>query len=539
MKTTMKVKFLIFLYLNFFYLLSYSQDSFMFRLELIDKGESGFSIDHPEEFLSPESIERRKKQNIPIDSIDLPIDRRYLDEISQVGVSIKAVSKWLKTVTIHCEDISVIDQLMSLSFIDTAYLVWRGDYQIPNLKYDFKKELVSSAPVQFNDINIYGQGYKQISMLNGHQLHEAGFKGEGMKIAVIDGGFFNSDIIDAFDQNRIIEARDFTHQNLDPFRNEQNHGTLVLSCMLSYKPGVMVGTAPFADYYLFTTEVQKEEYPVEEDYWVNAVEYADSIGIDVINTSLGYTVFDEDKMNHSQSELDGETVLISKAAKIAANKGLLLVIAAGNEGNKSWGKISFPADADKIITVGSVDEEKVISSFSSMGPTADGRVKPDFVAMGGRASVINEQGNVSVSFGTSFATPVLAGVVTCLWQSLPRYTNVEIIELLHKNSDRYLQPDTFYGYGIPNVYSIYTDLETDISTVTDFDLQLFLSSGYLYLNTDNISDCNLSVYNSLGRKVKNFINPTEAMDINDLHDGMYIVKIKYGEKFITRKFIKI
>ena len=302
------------------------------------------------------------------------------------------------------------------------------------------------------DTSYYGMAYEQIAIHRGHLLHEAGFRGKGMTIAVIDAAFTGVEANDFFDSSRILGFRDFTHQDLHPPFPNDEHGTRVLSCMLADKPGVMVGTAPEANYYLIRTEVSQEEYPVEEDYWVAGLEYADSLGVDVVTSSLGYTCFDEESMNHTHLQLDGKTAPVSRGAALASGKGMLVFVAAGNERDRKWEKIGFPADADGVVTVGSVDSEKEISGFSSVGYTADGRVKPDFMAKGSGASIVRRRSQPGYANGTSFSTPILAGLGACLWQALPNLTNLQLIDLLKKHADRYPQPNPLYGYGIPDVY---------------------------------------------------------------------------------------
>ncbi len=520
-------------------LLGNTPNSYMYRLHMKDKGNPPFSLDKPEEYLSAKSIERRSGQGLPIDSTDLPIDPAYLQQISTAGASIIAKSKWVNTVTVRLSDSSVIKKLGELPFTDTLYMVWKGDSTSYGLKN--KNEPVSSLEKPSDNLNIYGQAYDQIKMLNTHKLHEAGFWGDGMSIAVLDGGFGNCDLIQAFDQSRIIEVKNFTHRQTDPFRDDQDHGTGVLSCMFARQPGTIMGTAPHARYYLFLTEVSGEEYPVEEDYWISGIEYADSIGVDIVNTSLGYTTFNSIEMDHVRSQLDGQAIPISRAANLAESKGMLLFNAAGNEGSKSWEKISFPADAENVITVGSIDKERKISSFSSIGPTADRRIKPDLVSMGSQVSIIGREGNISTSNGTSYASPLLAGSAACLWQALPGYTCKQIANLLKTSADRYVHPDTIYGYGVPDIYAAYQNTLTGINTTKpDHSVMVYADRNRLYfnLNYEEASNYKITIFNSLGRIFLYQRQLSESVDIGNLPAGVYITYIQYKEKPIVRKFIK-
>lgn len=434
-----------------------SELGYMFRLTLKDKGNPPYSVVKPEEFLSQKAIDRRLKQGLRVDTTDLPIDPEYLSAIQKEGAKIKAISKWLNTVVVYLPDSIMIDSVKALPFVNSVNWVWIGEplsEKDNNQKFSGDRmEPVSSAPV---DAFYYGAAYDQIHMNNGDFLHAVGFKGEGMTVAVIDASFTGVSRMDFFNPDQILGYRNFTHYIELSSSEDEEHGTKVLSCMLANKPGEMVGTAPDASYYLIQTEVPGEEYAVEEDYWVAGIEYADSLGVDVVNSSLGYTMYDTPSMGNALTDLDGKTAQISKAASIASKKGMLVFVSAGNEGNKEWGAISFPGDAEGVVTVGSVDSQKEIAYFSSVGYTADKRVKPDLVAKGMNVSVVYPSGNVySYANGTSFSSPILAGLGACLWQALPDYTSEQIIDLLRENSDHYQSPDSQYGYGIPNVYQAY------------------------------------------------------------------------------------
>lgn len=291
-------------------------------------------------------------------------------------------------------------------------------------------------------------------MLKGDRLHKAGFKGKGVVIAVIDDGFRNADRITAFDSLQLMGTRNFVFPQRSVFEGD-DHGTKVLSCLAAYEPGVMIGTAPEASYWLIKSEDNRSEFPIEEDYWTAAAEFADSVGVDMITTSLGYSFFDENTMNYSHNALDGQTAHISKAAEIAAEKGILIFCSAGNEGTSRWGRITFPADAKDILTIGAITTKKEKSVFSSPGYSADGRIKPDLVALGSGCCVIEPTGNLRYANGTSFSTPILAGLVACLWQALPWLSPNELIELLRQSGSQYKHPDEQLGYGLPNIYKIY------------------------------------------------------------------------------------
>lgn len=511
----------------------------MFRLLLLDKGESGFSVDRPDQFLSAKAIERRNKQDILVDETDLPVAESYLSRIRHTGVEIVAKSKWLKTVTVKTNDTSVANTLLALPFVDTLQCVYRG------VLAPVEEDTLPLTPFEVTGDETYqdkyGKGFQQIALHNGNLLHAEGYQGQGMTIAVFDGGFQNVDKMDAFLPERILERKSFTYIQTDPFRVKSRHGTRVLSCMLANKENVMVGTAPEASYYLFCSEVDNCEFPVEEDFWMTGVEYADSVGVDIITTSLGYTTFDAEEMNHAINQLDGETILMSRAATMATEKGIFVLNAAGNEGNQSWQTISFPSDAKGILTVGAVDSDGYLADFTPYGPTVDGRTKPDVVGMGVATSLIDVDGSLISGNGTSFSTPVVAGLVACLWQALPELNVQQLVQLLQNSSDRYDDPDPRYGYGIPDVFKIYgenTSLKAPWHTEASSPLRHI--GAYLFVNVepDFLPKCKLSVYSTIGERVVEVKSlPHASIGISHLPKGMYIALLEGPNIYRTCKFI--
>lgn len=428
----------------------WADEQYCFRVYLKDKGNDGYRVDRPEAYLSKRAIERRMKRQIAVTPADFPISRSYIKQLSETGAKPIVQSKWFATVVMESADSSVVGRLRQLSIVDSIKWVWKGNRKAPSEERDSGQLKGFEEPL----IDLYGYAGKQIKMLKGDRLHKVGFRGADMQIAVIDAGFRNVDRIAAFDSLRLLGTHNVVFPNNSVFIGD-DHGTKVLSCLAANIPGVMIGTAPDASYLLIKSEDGDSEYPIEEDYWTAAVEYADSVGVDVISSSLGYFSFDAKELSYDRQALDGKTSLISRAAHTAAEKGILIFSSAGNEGNSEWGKITFPADASGIFTVGAIDMDEKKSLFSSIGYTADGRVKPDAVALGSGCCVIGPEGNIQYVNGTSFATPILAGLGVCLWQALPRLDNWEIIALLQRTSDRWKKPDVSFGYGIPNVYKAY------------------------------------------------------------------------------------
>ena len=307
----------------------------------------------------------------------------------------------------------------------------------------------------------YGNSSAQIHIHEGEFLHNNGFRGDGMHIAIFDGGFRNYLTITAFDSvrnnNQIVETYDFV-QNETSVNEDDPHGMNCFSIIAANWPGQLVGSCTKAKYYLYRTEDVASEYPIEEQNWVAAAERADSIGVDVFSTSLGYNTFNNPIFNHTYADLNGKTTLIARANAMAAKKGIISVVAAGNDGNNSWHYILTPADADSIVTVGSVNTAGIVSSFSAYGPSSDGRIKPTVASVGEGTAIVSVNNQPSFGSGTSFATPNLAGLITCFWQAFPEFTNMKIIDAIKRSSSIYTNPNARIGFGIPNFHKAYDDL---------------------------------------------------------------------------------
>lgn len=427
--------------------MSARQDTLKYRIMLKDKAATGYSLKKPERFLSEKAIARRKRQHIPIDSADLPVCRKYIEEISRQGVKVVVTGKWNNFVTVACNDSTRMERIKALPFVRSIEKVWTAPH---TYSMNTQRDSVTDHPAWYND-SLYGSAITQIRISRADRLHETGFRGQGMTIAVIDAGFHNVDRIEAMRNIRILGTKDFVDSGADIYA-ESSHGTCVLSCIGMNRPHVMIGTAPEASFWLLRSEDEYSEHLVEQDYWAAAVEFADSVGVDVVNTSLGYYTFDDPSKNYEYYQLDGHYALISRQASLVAEKGMVLVCSAGNSGMGSWKKITPPADAEHVLTVGAIDKQGVLATFSSIGNTADGRVKPDVVAVGEDSDVIRTDGKQGRANGTSFASPIMCGMVTCLWQAHPEWTAKELIQRVRMAGDRAVHPDNIYGYGVPDMW---------------------------------------------------------------------------------------
>lgn len=434
-------------------------------IQLRHKGATSLSLASPETFLTPRALARRSRQNIPVDSADLPIPTAYLDSIRNAGaVTILNTSHWLNRVAIQTSDANALNTINSFTFVQSVgAIAARNSTEATGNKFSIEEELndplLNELP-QNDLVNIYnyGQSYNQVHLHQGEFLHNYGFSGQGMQLAVLDAGFRNYETLPTFDSMRIngqlLGNWDFvTNTSLEPSTGAtHSHGTHCLSTMAANLPGSFVGTAPKTSFYLYRTENAATEMPIEEQNIAAALERADSLGADMASVSLGYNTFDAPYPDHTYAEMDGNTTVAARAADLAAQKGMLVVVANGNEGATAWHYLTTPADADSVLAVGAVSSTGAIGSFSSYGPSSDGQVKPDVAALGVNAVVANaSSGQPAFSSGTSFACPNMAGLASCLWQAYPEINNMGIITALRESATKYTTPDDRVGYGIPDM----------------------------------------------------------------------------------------
>lgn len=420
---------------------------YQYRIYLKDKKHNGYSLEKPKEFLSEKSLERRQRQGLKLDSTDLPVSHYYIKKLQEQGLRIMGTSRWHNTVWVESSKDDVANRVGELEFVKRVVRLYVSPDSIDEAKRDTVAKTMTPDSLAKGK---YGDGFYQINMLGGIPLHEAGFTGKGMTIAILDAGFHNADRIPAFRNIHIKATADFGPRRTKNIFKEHYHGTMVLSTMAMNHPDTMIGTAPDADFVLIRTEDIPTETRAEEDSWTMGAEYADSIGADLINSSLGYYHWDGDTAEIQLRDLDGKTSFVSQSASMLADKGIILCNSAGNEGMGPWHKISVPADADNILTVGAVNKDSTIAMFSSLGPSQDGRVKPDVCSLGSPAYVVNGKGELAQNYGTSFSSPILCGMVACFWQAHPSLTAKQVIQKIREIGDRNQWPDSVYGYGIPN-----------------------------------------------------------------------------------------
>lgn len=430
-----------------------------------NKKNSPYKISKPRQYLSVKAINRRIKYNIPVDSTDFPVNPAYVTKVLNQGtVTYLSQSKWLNQILIYTTSNTAVQKIKKLAFVKSVNPVGPASTTLKTSEDKFKEE---TGPISRSEKNEkvllnyynYGNSYNQIHIHKGEFLHNKGFTGKGITIAVIDAGFYRYKTTKAFDsvrtRNGFLGEKDFV--DFDNSVNEDyNHGELCLSAIASNVPGVMVGSAPNANFWLLRSENQNSEFPIEEHNWAAAAEFADSAGTDLITSSLGYMQFDDAQFNHTYNNFYKNATPVSRAATFAARKGIIVTNSAGNEGGNSWKYIIFPSDDDSVCAVAATDASGNIAYFSSYGYT--GKVKPNIASVGSGTALYSSSGPTYGS-GTSFSNPNINGLIACLWQAFPQFNNMTILNAVYKSADRYSTPDNRYGYGIPNMQKAYNWLK--------------------------------------------------------------------------------
>lgn len=537
----MKKSFLILFFLGIFSCFS-QEDAWIY---FTDKPNASSYLANPLTILTQRSLDRRAAQGIELNNEDVPIAQIYIDQVTTAtGITIMAKSKWLNALHVRGTqaDIQAVTELSFVSSVEYAN-------QSLNSKTGFSRP-INSTPVNKN-MNVelsfdYGTSANQIQMLNGHLLHQQNFTGAGKIIAVLDSGFSNVNSTlpfqRLFDNNLILGGYNYVSQNTDVY-SLHNHGTMVLSCMGGFVDGQLVGTAPDAQYYLFVTEDVASENPVEESYWVEAAEEADRLGVDVITSSLGYFGYDNPNYSHVYSEMTGNKAFASRGANIAFSKGIVVIASAGNSGATSNPYVGVPAEATNVLAIGAVKADETYATFSSIGPSFDGRVKPDLMAQGQTSVVSNTSGTIVTANGTSFSAPIMTGMVTSFWSAVPNLTAAEVVQFVKQSADRFTVPSNFYGYGIPDFQLALTNALTSES----FENNVFL----IYPNPINqiISvkvpeeslNSVLKFYNNLGQSISEFkiTNTNQKIPVENLASGIYFYEFSTKNKTFQGKLLKL
>ena len=523
----------------------------IYWVQFTDKANSPYSIDNPEAYLSPRALQRRANLNIAIDEYDIPVNPQYLQAVADCGVELLNPSKWLNGVSVYTTDASAMEAVNALPFVSEVR-------NCPNdMKAQEQKErwmAMEMKPVVTNRAisGYYGGAEDQVKQLNVDVLHDMGFDGTGVVVAVLDGGFYGTDAHFCFDnmreEGRLLGVRDYVYGSTSVY-SQSTHGTSCLSTMAAYDPETMVGTAPKASYYLIHTENAETENIVEEYNWVSGAEYADSLGVDVCSTSLGYVGFDMTQWDHPFQHFDGHTAPMTIGAEIAASRGMICVNAAGNDGSGTC-TLGIPADAEHILTVGAVDASGIRAGFSSVGPTYDGRIKPDVMAMGDGSYVASGYPGWDWDYyngnGTSFATPILAGAVACLRQARPYISVQGICDAIRACSNHADNPDSYYGYGIPDFSQALELLSVDESmgNTPAHIISVYPNPAHdeVHVALNDAHKAALTIYDVMGRVMFTYsfngLNHTTLENyLNNLNSGVYFINASSESGSETLKLV--
>ena len=533
-----------------------------YRVYLSDKNNSPYSINNPSAYLSQRAIDKRTRFNIPVTEQDLPVNPQYKQQILALDSQMQplAVSKWMNTFTVYCPDSTIVSQIENLPFVDSILAV--AAYQLHEMPIvqaipDNQTPIVHNITTPSKDTLDYGYGFNQIALHNGHLLHAEGFRGEGMLIAVIDGGFRGIESYSYFQElvnsGRYLGKYILLPNLVDTLSYggiECGHGTDVTSAMALNSPGEVIGTAPDASYVFIVSEFQGTEQLIEEDFWANGAEIADSIGADILNSSLGYYNFrDFPQANFTYAELDGQHSIASRCATILGEKGVVVCVSAGNWGGPPWYYVGHPADAFDIISVGATSDSLHVG-FSSIGPTSDGRVKPDVVAEGYYVFLYGPAPPdypydywIYETGGTSMSCPIIAGLSACLWQAMPCYTSSEIMQIMRESSHLYHNPNPDFGYGIPDFYKAYTS-HVGINDYKPLQLSVYPNpvTDKLYLTNPDGDLQTISIFNAAGQLVLQHAVTGDALieiNVTSLPKGFYVgTATLEGNYKATFKFVK-
>lgn len=524
----------------------YSQQAYYF-ISFKDKDSTLLKSD-PRLFLSEKSLARRIKYNLPLLSVsDLPLKNNYLYKLDSSGIAIKTKSKWLNGVIVFCEK-SNLQTLKNFDFVnDVKFIGYNTEEQNQSKeKIDLEEKLIlleskfgidkttsneiSTNKNKFSDE--YGAASKQIKMLKLDELHKKNFTGKDIAIAVIDAGFKNLNKNKYFNDLKITSSYDFYSNNENVFDGDE-HGTAVISCMAVNFKNNFIGSAPDANYLLYRSETSSSEYPVEEYFWTCAAEMADSAGADIINTSLGYSKFDESNLGHNYKELNGNTTVISKAVNTAVSKGILVFVSAGNEGDNFWRNLTTPGDADSAITIAACDEEFEYTSFSSVGPTSNKKQKPDLAALGLNVKIISATGKIIDGKGTSYSCPIIAGAAACLLQANLNASPSQIKMALQMSATNYSNPDKFLGYGVPDLFLADKLLKKYLND-TLLDVQIINNKMHLtfYINTPQKVEISFAspieneFWNTKEKIKKSSFVRIQIKHYKKIKQGVFVVKLK-------------
>jgi serine protease AprX len=501
---------------------------------LKDKQGTAGRLSNPEDYLSVRSITKKTSSGIAIDSMDLPVSEQYLSALKNGGAKINFTSKWMNAVSITAT-IAIYNQIISLPFVQNG----AATFKVANIKN------TNSTEFSLQSIN-FASNYTDFLGIN--DMHDLGINGKNILITITDAGFPGVDTLSAFkhlwNNHQIIYVYDVAANDADVY-NDDNHGTYMLSVFAASTPNYK-SIVPDADYILLRTEIAATESIYEEYNWLRAAEIADSCGSDIISVSLSYTTFDNTTNSYTYSQMNGHTSIISRAADIAYTKGMLVVCSAGNDGTDYWRYIGTPADARSVLAVGSVDENNIKSDFSSFGPTADGRIKPDLCALGNSITCIKPDGSIFVTGGTSLATPMIAGILAGMKQAFPTFSNDILKNLLLQSCDHYSNPNNSIGHGTPYFPRLFS-FASIYNNATDYLIAPNpYQSGQLILKVPYLNEqYTVKIVDNQGRLLLNNVF-TVQLNLIELDEwvegfgqGIYFISIDSPNSRETLKWVKL
>ena len=507
---------------------------------LTTKTGTSYSVAQPGQFLSQRSVARRQRQGIAITERDLPVNSQFVSQIRQTGATVWFTSRWLNAVLIETTP-KILQTVLALPFVKGL------ESTRPLNRARVGASETTMTKFGAVDSLVYGPSGTQLSQIGVDQMHRQGYHGEGMLVGILDAGFRRADSVaflkPLFIENRIIGTYDFVKKERNVY-DDDDHGLHVLSIMAAAAPGQLYGAAYKASYLLLRTEDANSETRIEEANWLIGAEYADSAGVDVINSSLGYFQFDNPASDYTQSDMDGKTALSSRAAQWATETGMVVVVAAGNEGANSWRSISAPADAASVLAVAAVNTAGVRASFSSFGPSADGRVKPDLAAQGVGTIIGTATGRISAGNGTSYASPLIAGLAAGFWQANPTLTAAQVTATLRRSGSQFIRPDASLGYGIPTfVWAAELVSSTDRfiafpNPFTDTDL---VSARWLGLSPGTPVEAMLTDLSGRVLWRQQFLNEAQmpfAFQPLRLNAGLYLLTLTAADRRQVVKLLK-
>jgi serine protease AprX len=509
-----------------------------------DKSATTYQVSEPLRFLSQRAIDRRIQQGIVITQADLPVNKNYIQNVKDVGADAFFSTRWMNGVLVQCDQ-SLVPAIEALPNVDRVEFVapfeklLTGGRRRGELK---TKEIKTASSTQF-----------QLQMIGLDEMHNAGHRGNDVIIAVFDGGFPGVDsaepfrhIFDAGRMNLAVST-DFIRNTGDVFQYD-DHGTQVFSVIAGFQDGFFVGGSYEAEFQLYVTEDASSEFRIEEYNWLFAAERADSAGVDVVNSSLGYYDFNDSDMNYTQDAMDGKTTIVSKAAQMLADRGVIVVCSAGNEGNIAWKLITAPADAKDVLAVGNVNSAGLRAGSSSIGPAADGRIKPDVAALGVNTSVIKPSGALGSASGTSLASPLVTSLAAGIRQRYPHLTNVQVLDAIRKSASQSDNPDNLLGFGVPNFTAVVNFIEQSQqeNVFEVYPNPITMDSVIISPYDPNVvKSCTVEVLTSQGQTVYeasvnfSWANRTHTSYVTSLPSGLYIMRISWGDKKFTYRLVKV